>query len=214
MRTIILAAAAAAMVGTAAAHADDVVKKKNYGTAVGAGTGAAAGAVVGGPVGAVVGGIAGAVLGNATAVPEGARTYVVEHPVRSVAIEGQLSENYEFPRTVRLHPIPNYPDYAYVYVDKRPVVVRTTNRRIVYAPAADTGSTASISTEVPDRVVTYVRHHKVHPVAIEGGVAMGATVPDTVDIAPIPDYPTYGYVYSDNGPIIVERDTRRVIWTR
>jgi hypothetical protein len=139
---IVLLAATAALFALSQAHADDQ-DKKNLGAAAGGATGAIAGGVVGGPVGAVVGGVAGAILGSETAVPSSARTYVVEHPTDPVAIEGQLSTDYVFPDTVELHPIPDHPDLAYVYVENRPVIVRAKSRQVVYAPAIDAQSTGS-----------------------------------------------------------------------
>ncbi|WP_237143490.1 DUF1236 domain-containing protein [Phyllobacterium zundukense] len=36
------------------------------------------------------------------------------------------------PDTVELVPIPDSPDYAYVYVDKQPIIVTTKDRKVVY----------------------------------------------------------------------------------
>lgn len=135
MRNIFLAGAAL-MLLSGAALADDQVKK-DVGTAGGALGGAAAGAVVGGPVGAVVGGVAGAIIGSNASVPDHVRTYVVEHPVDEVAIDGDLSDDYAFSDDVRIHEIPDYPDYGYVYVQHRPVVVKLKTRKVVYVPAGE-----------------------------------------------------------------------------
>lgn len=104
------------------------------GVAVGGTAGAVTGAIVGGPVGAVIGGFAGAMLGTAAAVPQPAVDYVVAHPVEPVVIEGGVSAGMVVPEAVTLTPIPDHPEYAYVYVDGRPVLVRMESREVVYSP--------------------------------------------------------------------------------
>ena len=205
-----MAGAALALL-SAAAHADDQ-KKKTFGAAAGGATGAIAGAVVGGPVGAVVGGVAGAALGAETAVPEEVRTYVISNPVESATIEGELTADYVVPESVTVHEIPADPGYGYIYVDGRPVIVKMDNRKVVYVPAAD--STASVEVEVPDTVVTYVQEHPVEPVTLEGKVAVGSPLPDSVELIEVPENPDYAYVYVDSGPVLVERSTRKVVWVR
>jgi hypothetical protein len=88
--------------------------------------------VIGGPVGAVIGGVAGATIGAAAAVPAEAQTYVVEHPVESVRIEGQIAPRYRLPATVAVHEIPNAPGFGYIYVDERPVIVSMETREVVH----------------------------------------------------------------------------------
>lgn len=210
MKKILMAGAALALL-SAAAHADDQ-KKRTFGATAGGATGAIAGAVVGGPVGAVVGGVAGAALGAETAVPEGVRTYVAENPVESVTLEAPLTAEYVVPESVTIHEIPADPGYGYIYVDGRPAVVKMDSRQVVYVPAAD--STASVSVEVPDTVVTYVREHPVDPVVLEGKVSVGSPIPDSVELIEVPESPDYAYVYVDNGPVLVERSTRKVVWVQ
>jgi hypothetical protein len=208
---IFIAGVATALLAVSAAHADDN-DKKVFGTTSGGAIGAISGAAVGGPVGAVVGGVAGAIIGNATAVPEPARVYVAEHPVDSITIKGRLAKNYAIPDSVQIAAIPDYPDLGYIYVDNRPVVVRLKNRQVIYAAQADASTTASVPVEVPNKVVTYVREHRVEPIAVETPFAVGTVVPDDVALAEIPDDPAYAYTYVGDAPVIVERQSRRVIW--
>lgn len=210
MKKLVVAGAVLALLG-GAAYADDA-KKETFGAAAGGTTGAVAGAVVGGPVGAIIGGVAGAALGAATAVPEEARVYVTEHPVDPVTIEGELSADYVFDDSVTIHPIPDQPNFGYVYVDNRPVIVSMDSRKVIYAAEADT--TASISVDVPETTITYVERHPVDPVVLEGEVVSGGVIPDSVQLIEIPDDPEYAYVYVDSGPVIVERETRKVVWVR
>jgi len=123
MKNLIIGAAIAAFAATGAYAQDN--------GAVGGGvTGAIGGAIIGGPVGAVVGGVAGATIG--ASLPAETRTYVVEHPVDSVRIEGDLTADYVIPAEVVIHPIPSTPEYGYIYVDDRPVVVQLETRKVVY----------------------------------------------------------------------------------
>jgi hypothetical protein len=179
-------------------------RNMDAGVAVGGTAGAVTGAVVGGPVGAVVGGFAGAMLGSAAAVPDPAVDYVVAHPTEQVIIEGGVSEGAPVPETVTLTPIPDYPDYAYIYSDGRPVIVEREKRRVVYSPGY----------VVPERTVTYVRENRREPVVIRERVAVGAVVPSDVELAPIPDDPAYAYVYTDSGPVLVNRGSRRIVWVQ
>ena len=211
MRKILIAGAALALIGATAAHADDR-DKEVLGGAAGGAAGAAAGAVVGGPVGAVVGGVVGLAIGAEAAVPEDARVYVMENPTAPVVLDGQLTADTRFDDTVALTPIPQHPDLAYVYVDNRPVIVRSDSRQVVYAPEVET--TASISGDIPEATITYVERHPVEPVVLEGPVQAGTVIPDTVQIVEVPESPSYGYVYVDQRPVLVDRSTREVVWVR
>lgn len=213
MKTLIYATTALALIGAPAAFAAD----RTLGAAGGAAAGAATGAVVGGPVGAAVGGVAGAIIG-ANSVPKEARVYVAQHPVDDVRIEGHLSRGYAIPEDVEIHEIPDHPGYGYVYVEHRPVIVREKSREVVYAgPVDDDGDVTTGSVEVrepPRTVITYVERHHRNPVQVEGAISVGAALPETVELAPIPDDPEYAYVYTESGPVIVQRHTRTVVWSR
>ncbi|PIO43725.1 DUF1236 domain-containing protein [Phyllobacterium zundukense] len=54
--------------------------------------------------------------------------------------------------------------------------------------------------------------HPSDPIVIEGDVAIGTVVPDTVELVPIPDSPDYAYVYVDKQPIIVTTKDRKVVY--
>lgn len=211
MRKILMAGAALALMGASVAHADDRDKEVLGGTAMGA-AGATAGAVVGGPVGAVVGGMVGFAIGADAAVPDDARVYVMNNPTPPVVLDGQLTADTRFDNTIALTPIPDHPDLAYVYVDNRPVIVRADSRQVIYAPEVET--TASISSDIPEATITYVERHPVEPVMLEGPVQAGAVIPDTVQIVEVPENPSYGYIYVDQRPVLVDRSSREVIWVR
>jgi hypothetical protein len=172
------------------------------GVAVGGTAGAVTGAIVGGPVGAVIGGFAGAMLGTAAAVPQPAVDYVVAHPVEPVVIEGGVSAGMVVPEAVTLTPIPDHPEYAYVYVDGRPVLVRMESREVVYSPGY----------VVAPQTVSYVEANPLDPVVIDGDIAVGTVVPGSVQLVDIPSDPSYAYVYTDTGPVLVNTASRTVVW--
>ena len=211
MRKILMAGAALALIGATVAHADDA-DKEVIGGAAGGAAGAAVGAVIGGPVGAIVGGVAGVAIGAEAAVPDDARVYVMENPTPPVVLEGQVTADTRFDDTVVLTPIPDHPDLAYIYVDNRPVIVRTDSRQVIYAP--DGEATASISTDIPETTIVYVEQNRLEPVMLEGPVEAGVLIPETVQIVDVPENPNYGYIYVDDRPVLIDRGTREVIWVR
>jgi uncharacterized protein YraI len=58
---------------------------------------------------------------------------------------------------------------------------------------------------------TYVLENPVDPVYLEGEVVVGAQIPETVTVREIPNY-QYRYVYVNHQPVIVEPDTRRIVY--
>jgi len=127
-------------------------------------------------------------------------------------LQGQVTADTRFDDTVALTPIPEHPDLAYVYVDNRPIIVRTDSRQVLYAP--DVQTTASISSDIPEATITYVERHPLEPVVLEGPVEAGVVVPDTVQIVEVPENPNYGYIYVDQRPVLVDRSSREVLWVR
>jgi len=108
---------------------DVVVPTVTYSSTSGAtiATGVVAGALIAGPVDVVVGGVAGAALDP----PQQVRTYVTSNPADPVYLEGEVVVGAGLPETVQLRPVPDY-NYRYVYVNRQPVLVDPTSRRIVY----------------------------------------------------------------------------------
>ncbi|MCZ0964271.1 DUF1236 domain-containing protein [Paracoccus benzoatiresistens] len=58
---------------------------------------------------------------------------------------------------------------------------------------------------------TYVMDNKVESVVIDGEVAVGTQVPETVEIHTIPDS-EYSYVYVDERPVLVEPQSREIVY--
>ena len=63
----------------------------------------------------------------------------------------------------------------------------------------------------PQEVVQYVQQHQPEPVYLEGEVVVGASLPETVQVHEIPDY-EYRYVLVNGQPVLVEPDTRRIVY--
>ncbi len=211
---LVCGVAALGLMGATPAFAAD----QGNAAVTGAAGGAVTGAVVGGPVGAAVGGVAGAIIGSAASVPHKARTYIEAHPVHSVRVQGKLSEGYEIPKSVEIHEIPNEPDYGYVYVQRRPVVVKRSTRKVVYAAAPKGASGEKTVTNSrggpPKTVITYVEKHHRHPAKLKTAIRIGKPLPSTVELQTVPSHPAYAYAYTDSGPVIVKKTTRTVVWTK
>lgn len=96
---------------------------------------------------------------------------------------------------------------------------------IVDPPAdIDGGTTASVSGAIvvddadagpyidpPENVRTYMTSNEIDPVYLDGEVVVGAGVPDTVVLREIPDY-EYSYVYVNGQPVLVEPQSRRIVY--
>ena len=109
-----------------------------------------------------------------------------------------------------------------VVVAERPAVPTVVYRETVGAtPAEVTGAivdslarTAATATQAifpPPPVRTYVVSNPIDPVYLDREVAVGATLPETVELQTVPDY-RYRYVYVNRQPVLVEPDTRRIVY--
>jgi uncharacterized protein YraI len=68
-----------------------------------------------------------------------------------------------------------------------------------------------VAVDPPQTVRTYIASRPSEPVYLQGEVVRGATLPDTVALQPIPDY-DYDYVYVNNQPVLVEPQSRRIVY--
>ncbi len=73
------------------------------------------------------------------------------------------------------------------------------------------GASAGGMIDPPANVRSYVRSNPVEPVYLEGEVVVGAGLPETVELRQVPDY-EYRYVYVNEVPVLVEPDTRRIVY--
>lgn len=73
---------------------------------------------------------------------------------------------------------------------------------------------AAFAQDIPVTVREYVIAHPADPVVIEDELVEGYVLPERVVVNPVPDDPAYGYVYVDGQPVIVELDSRKVVYLR
>ena len=77
-------------------------------------------------------------------------------------------------------------------------------------------ATVEISPQQRTQIKEYVVKEKVKPVTLKERVALGATLPADVELAPVPQtwgpsVSKYRYVYSDNHVMLVEPSSRKVV---
>ena len=75
----------------------------------------------------------------------------------------------------------------------------------------DPAVTSSTTVELPGEVRTYVMEQSVPSVTYDGTIAVGTTLPDTVEIHTIQDHPDYAYTVVNEKRVIVNPQTRAVI---
>ncbi len=72
------------------------------------------------------------------------------------------------------------------------------------------GVTGAAVEPPPEEVRTYVTSNPVDPVYLEGEVVVGAGLPETVELVPVPQY-QYQYAYVNGQPVIIDPSTRRIV---
>lgn len=73
------------------------------------------------------------------------------------------------------------------------------------------GAAAGLVVSPPPTVKTYVSQNQLEPVYLEGEVVVGAGVPETVELHPVPDY-EHQYVYINGQPVLVDAGTRQIVY--
>lgn len=73
------------------------------------------------------------------------------------------------------------------------------------------GAAVGSTVNPPAPVHTYVTAHPVDPVYLDGEVVVGAGLPASVELRPVPDY-EYDYAYVNRVPVLVDRDSRRIVY--
>jgi hypothetical protein len=174
------------------------------GATAGGATGGTIGFLLGGPVGAIIGGWTGAVIGADAAVSSESVKFAGEHPVDPVAIDADLDVGFAVPEDVTIHPIEGDDEFGYFYANNRVYIVSMADRTIVQSPGF----------LIPEDVVAFVEANPVESVEIEGDLAAGLELDADIEVAEIPDSPSYGYVYVDDRPALVDLDSRTVVWVR
>jgi len=73
------------------------------------------------------------------------------------------------------------------------------------------GATLGAAVDPPPEVRSYVASNAIEPVYLDGEVVVGATLPDAVTLAEVPDY-EYRYVYVNGVPVLVDPETHKVVY--
>ena len=129
MRKLILASIAVLALGSAAV-APALADEAAAGGTAGAVAGATAGFFIAGPVGAVVGGAIGAGTGASIAASD--EDYVLRHRVASIHLDSDVRVGYRVGPRLHVYAIPDSPQYSYVYVNDRPVLIDNDTETVVW----------------------------------------------------------------------------------
>lgn len=112
--------------------------------------------------------------------------------------------------------VPLYPNMAQVGVTVVPSPVevvapyQTVGR--LGAPVVDVSGTTMVAVDPLPEVTTYVTSNVVDPYYLDGEVVLGAVVPETVTLAPIPTYPEYAYGSLNGQTVLVDPVARNIVY--
>jgi len=205
MRKLLMLGVALATLGTALpAMAQDSDTDAAVGATAGGATGGTIGFLLGGPIGAIIGGWTGAVIGADAAVSADSIKFAGENPVEPVMLEGEITVGFVVPAEVTIHPIEGDDKFGYFYTNNRVYIVDLATRTVVQSPGF----------LIPEKVVAYVEANPTPSVTIDGELAAGLQLSGDIEIASIPDDMSYGYIYFDDRPALVDLGSRTVVWVR
>jgi outer membrane lipoprotein SlyB len=206
MRKLLMLGVAVISLGAAA----PVVAQSNndaeatVGATAGGAAGGTLGFLIGGPIGAIVGGFAGAVIGGEAAVSPEVIRYAGENPVEPIYLDTDITVGYQVGSEITVHPIEGDGQFGYFYANNRVYIVDMDTMTVVQSPGF----------LIPEDVVAYVEANPSASVEFEGELAAGVTLDSDIELAAIPEYPDYGYVYVQDRPALVDLDSRTVVWVR
>lgn len=81
---------------------------------------------------------------------------------------------------------------------------------VALAAGAILGAATGASSAIDETTVTYVRENPVEPVYLTGEVAVGAGIPEAVQVYELPE-PQYSYVNVNGQTVVVDSETRRIV---
>jgi uncharacterized protein YraI len=76
---------------------------------------------------------------------------------------------------------------------------------------ATVGGVTGATLDPPQQVRTYVTSNPGDPVYLDGEVVVGASVPEAVQLRPVPDS-NYSYVFVNQQPVLVDPTSRRIVY--
>jgi hypothetical protein len=174
------------------------------GATAGGATGGTIGFLLGGPIGAIIGGWTGAVIGADAAVSTESVKFAGENPVDPVVVDADIDVGFVVPEDVTIHAIEGDDEFGYFYANNRVYIVSMADRTVVQSPGF----------LIPEDVVAFVEANPVESVTFEGDLAAGVELDADIEVAEIPDSSSYGYVYVDDRPALVDLDSRTIVWVR
>lgn len=74
------------------------------------------------------------------------------------------------------------------------------------------GTAGSVATEPEPGVITYIEANPQEPVILDGEVVVGAGIPAEVTLYEIPDHAEYRYVTINNQPVLVDPESRQIVY--
>lgn len=203
MRKLLMLGVALATLGAAMpAIAASNDAKATVGATAGAATGGTIGFFLGGPIGAIFGGFAGAVIGGEAAVSEDSIRFAGENPVDVVYLDAGLDVGAKLGDDVTIYPIEGDDQYGYFYANDRVYIIDLKTRAIVQSPGYLVSKDA----------VAFVQANPTDSVTFNGELVAGAQLDGDIELSLIPDQRTYKYVYVDERPVLVDANTRTIVW--
>lgn len=205
MRKLLLVGVALAALGAATpVLAQDNNADAAVGATAGGATGGTIGFLLGGPIGAIIGGWTGAVIGADAAVSAESIKFAGENPVDVVIVDTDIDVGFVVPAEITIHPIEGDEEFGYFYANNRVYIVSLADRTVVQSPGF----------LIPEDVVAYVEANPVPSVELDADVSAGFTLEGDIEVAAIPDFPSYGYIYVDDRPALVDLDSSTIVWVR
>lgn len=205
MRKLLLVGVALAALGAATpVLAQDNNADAAVGATAGGATGGTIGFLLGGPIGAIIGGWTGAVIGADAAVSAESIKFAGENPVAVVTLDTDIDVGFVVPEEITIHPIEGDEEFGYFYANNRVYIVKLADRTVVQSPGF----------LIPEDVVAYVEANPVPSVEIDADIRAGFTLEGDIEVAAIPDFPSYGYIYVNDRPALVDLDSSTVVWVR
>ncbi|HTN62775.1 MAG TPA: DUF1236 domain-containing protein, partial [Devosia sp.] len=152
----------------------------------------------------VIGGFTGATLGAVTGVAASTVEYAGNHPVEPIYLDSGVDVGLVVPPDVAVYPVEGDDRYGYIYANDRVWIVDLQTRALVQSPGY----------LVPQVAADYAIANPVAPVSVTGDVIVGYVIPNDVVLTPIPDSRSYSYLYINDRPVLVDNNSRTVVYVR
>ena len=65
---------------------------------------------------------------------------------------------------------------------------------------------------VNEGAIAYVRAHPLDSINVDVNLSAGVSLPGDVELVVLPEYPVYSYAYVNGMPVIVDADSRLILW--